>query len=126
MTTPNVPEPELPAEKIARVTDKDLREWHKTSAGFHTMWPSSTVYALCDELLVLRAAKEWDAREGGWADLIAEADRRVEEECSNLRTQLDRARKEALAEAEDFVRRHGEEELADAIAALASAPASPG
>jgi hypothetical protein len=28
------------------------------------------------------------------------------------------ARKQALAEAEDFVRRHGEEELADGIAAL--------
>jgi hypothetical protein len=33
------------------------------------------------------------------------------------------ARKQALAEAEDFVRRHGEEELADGIAALTQSTA---
>jgi hypothetical protein len=38
-----------------RVTDKDLREWHKLAAGFAMAWPSSTVYAMADELLALRA-----------------------------------------------------------------------
>jgi hypothetical protein len=39
---------------------------------------------------------------------------------SEINSLVATARKQALAEAEDYVRRHGEEELADGIAALAA------
>ena len=42
-----------------RISDKDLRQWHKSSAVLGSaVWPSSTVYPMADELIALRDENE--------------------------------------------------------------------